>query len=184
MIHSENISSGTHAYRIDLEGTIGEENSYTHAPHDVLPTQAFQPNRSVTIENLGDADVLNPRLLVDGRRRWGSMREIVDCVRRDYGVLRTDQEKAFAAWKFLCDNLSDSRAGGVPQRDTVLLLNSYGYAGCYDVARHLAQLLRGLGFEHVRTVMLGDYAHWLPEVFYDGAWHMFDAGYHTVCSRR
>ena len=77
--------------------------------------------RSVRLENTGETDVVNPWLLVNGRRNWRRAADIVGEALASYGdpAVMTDAEKARAIWEFLRRNrfhaLEDAdplRAGG------------------------------------------------------------------------
>ena len=66
--HVEQIVKSLHRYTIDFRGTV--DGAMTRHPIGyVASVQGWQPNRSVVIENVGPTPVVNPRLVVNGRRR-------------------------------------------------------------------------------------------------------------------
>ena len=118
--------------------------------------------------------VVNPRITTDSS---------VDCSSAE-GVLKqiitpgmTDEQKARACWRFMLghfyhwyppyeDNAYE------PVRDFAKAVNSYGYGPCFTNAPVLTDLWVAAGFETRSWTITG---HSIPEVFYDGAWHMLDA---------
>jgi len=88
----------------------------------------------------------------------------------------TDQEKALAIWRtvvkyrhqtappneYLLDNV----------HDVFKTIHVYGYGMCCCAASHVETLARYIGMP---ARGWGITAHSVPEVYYDGAWHMLDA---------
>lgn len=128
--------------------------------------------RSVTIRNLGDELVVDPRIVVNGRRDWFSVDTILDEILEPG---QSDRDKAIAIWRFLVAN----RAHDTPTRDhgemhhPVRLLNVYGYGFCDDTATSFMVLAEKAGLP-ARVVHLARDRHVVAEVYYDGDWHMFD----------
>jgi hypothetical protein len=58
-------------------------------------SQGWQPNRWVKLENIGDTDVVNPWIIVNGKRRWRTLDEIAAAATR---ACTSDAEKARAIW--------------------------------------------------------------------------------------
>lgn len=90
----------------------------------------------------------------------------------------TDEEKALAVWKtvvmFQHQNSPPSEylQQSVQVQDAIKLFNVYGYAMCSNASAHIEQLSRYLGFEARGWAING---HSVPEVKWDGAWHLLDA---------
>jgi Transglutaminase-like superfamily len=190
------VNKSVHQYEFNLGGTLDEFNTA-----DFLDTynfnkrlkSKFQPNQFLMIENLGQTDVVNPRIVVNGRRYWFSVETILASVLRP-GM--TDAEKAIAIWVFCSsievqchdnnrrvgplypdDKSQPSRNGFQERGNPVKAVNSYYCSGCQYSATNLVVLLRhaGLTARAVWICPLGQYeCHCVAEVWYDGGWHLFD----------
>ena len=194
--HVEEVGDSRHEYEIHLGGTLDEFNTADYPDtyggnYCVQPK--FQPNEYVAIENVGRTDVVNPRLVVNGRRDWFSAETLLA------GLLRpgmTDAEKAMAVWKH-CSNIevqcheNNRRVGPYypeenshPSRNTykergdpVKAANCYYCSGCQLSATNCVVLLRqaGLGARAVWMCPQDQYeCHCVAEAWYDGGWHLFD----------
>jgi hypothetical protein len=139
------------------------------------------------------AQVFSPRVLVKGQVDSSNLQAFVQGIYSQAGAA-TPRQKAEAIWRFF---LTDGRfvapgfwyhiAGWAyeePQGevlDPLKLLNSYGFGLCYQIAPLLESLYKAGGFEDARVWFLT--GHTVTEVFYDGAYHYYDAdmlGYTTV----
>ncbi|HUR58959.1 MAG TPA: transglutaminase domain-containing protein, partial [Opitutaceae bacterium] len=158
---------------MQLGGTVDAENTRDPIVYSAWQ-QGFQPMRSVRIENVGDIDVVNPWVLVNGKRDWRSTDSIVAEALRTRGnpAAMSDAEKARALWQFVCRHRFHATTGDLEVRDPVKLFNVYGYALCGDAASVLMDLWRAAGLKARRGFPMG---HCVAEVWYDGAWHLFDA---------
>ena len=195
--HVENVDASSHDYTISVGGTLDEFNTADYMDtysHCKRLESKFQPNEYLMIENVGRSDVLNPRLVINGRRNWYSAETILSSILRPD---MTDAEKAMAIWSFSAgievqchDN--DRRVGphypeenSQPSRNTfkergnpVKAANSYYCSGCQFSATNCVVLLRraGLAARAVWMCPLDEYEnHCVTEAWYDGAWHLFDA---------
>ena len=185
-------------FAIHLGGYLDESNSVTKGPEIYCPgpghmnppyDQVFEPNLYVTIENIGDTDLENPWLVANDQRDWFSSatmgREIL---RIAGGRNATETEKAMATWRFVADEIYDSRAGLSwcdSRADPVKLFNVYGFEGCVADAIATSRLAAALGLE-AREIWLGDLAfidgygrgrvcsHTIFEARADQAWHLLD----------
>jgi hypothetical protein len=185
------IPGGTYKYRIEVGGTLDEFNTadYPGAPlgasdvgHKRLESR-FQPNNYVSIENIGDKDVVNPRIVINGRRNWYSAEDILS------GIVKpgmTTEEKAMAIWRFVADieqqcHENDRRVdnGSITINkeltNPVKWSNSYYCSGCQFAASVICILCQkaGIPADDTRTVGLGG-AHRIAEVRWDGDWHVLD----------
>jgi hypothetical protein len=98
--HVESINSNEHTYHIQMGGTLDGFNTVYYPEtysKDHREASGFEPNKYVIIENIGDADVVNPRIVVNGRRNWFSADDILSGIIRE-GM--TDAEKAMAIFRF------------------------------------------------------------------------------------
>ena len=184
------------AFTVRMGGHLDESNTVTKGPEVYCPgpnssmppyEQVFEPNRYVAIENVGKTDVVNPWLVANGQRDWWSVetmtREIADLAG---GEPQTDREKMMAIWKFMVDEVYDSRAGMSwfdGMSDPVKLANVYGFEGCVGNAVASRRLAEAMGIK-AREIWLGgsidgygrgaSCAHDIFEAFADGAWHFLD----------
>lgn len=187
---------GTHRYEVKMSGTLDEFNTAdypeTYGDNNRLESK-FQPNKYVIIENTGDVDVVNPRIVINGRRNWYSADDILASVLKP-GM--TDAEKAFAIWglassiEVQCHD-NNRRVGPLvpdeksnPSRNTyqergnpVKAANFYYCSGCQVSATNFVVLCRhaGLIARAVWMCPLDRYTvHCVGEVWYDSGWHLFD----------
>jgi hypothetical protein len=202
--HVEQVTLGTHIYDIRVGGTLDEFNtaSYpdTYGGSKRLESK-FQPNEYLVLENLSDVDVVNPRIVINGRRNWFSADDILA------GILEpgmTDADKAMAVWGFTArfdvqahDNNrrvgpaypavgseTDNDETSHPSRNTfkeranpVKAANAYYCSGCSLSAANFVILCRrsGLTARAVWMSALDTFRnHCVGEVWYDGGWHLFD----------
>lgn len=127
-------------------------------------------NKVVTIKNVGTDVVTNPRVVVNGKRRWFSVDEMMQEIVKPE---MTDREKALAIWQFLVANRYHDQPAhnDIELHDPVRYLNVYGYGFCDDSATNLMVLAEQAGLE---ARVWGLDGHVVPEVFFDGGWHMLD----------
>ncbi|HTT63702.1 MAG TPA: hypothetical protein VMG35_17740, partial [Bryobacteraceae bacterium] len=71
--HVESITSSQHGYTLHLGGTVDAANTRDPIVYAAWH-QGFEPMRSVKLENTGSTDVVNPWILVNGKRNWRTTR--------------------------------------------------------------------------------------------------------------
>ncbi|MHB1935683.1 MAG: hypothetical protein ACYCOR_03775 [Acidobacteriaceae bacterium] len=139
------------------------------------------------------AQVYSPEIAKVGQVDTSDMTRLVQGIYRQYNA-KTDREKAEAIWRFY---LTDGRfvkpgmfyhiPGWAYEEpvgqvlDPIKLLNSYGYGLCYQDGPLMAATYDAGGFKHSRVWFLT--GHTVAEVYYDGAYHMFDSdelGYNPI----
>ena len=127
-------------------------------------------NKFVTIANVGTDVVVNPRVVVNGKRRWFDVNEMMAEIVKP-GM--ADREKALAIWQFLVDNRYHDQPAhnDIELHDPVRYLNVYGYGFCDDSATNLMVLAQQAGLQ---ARVWGLDGHVVPEVYFDGGWHMLD----------
>jgi hypothetical protein len=123
---------------------------------------------------LAQPRVVNPRVTTDSTIAAWSAEEVVAQSTHDK---MSDEEKAIACWRFMLDHyyhwFPPREAGSSePVRDFAKAINSYGYGPCFLNAPVLTALWEAAGLKTRGYTITG---HAVPEVFYDGAWHMLDA---------
>jgi len=180
--HSEAAQSSHHAYGIGLGGNLDAANTLTWGEvhgRSTMEWPLFQPNVSVTIENVGETDVKSAWLVVNGRD-WYSIDTLLGTVTEPD---MTGREKAFAVYElfknsFYHYNVAECRRDEEGYLvsdvlDPIKMFNCYENNGCSLHAINLATLWQRLGLKarvwNYKTI------HWVSEVFYDDAWHMLDA---------
>ncbi|HZC44659.1 MAG TPA: hypothetical protein VE195_10815 [Acidobacteriaceae bacterium] len=141
------------------------------------------------------SQVYSPEITKVGQVDTSNMASLVQGIYRQYNAT-TDREKAEAIWRFY---LTDGRfvkpgmfyhllgyAYEEPNGqvlDPIKLLNSYGFGLCYQDGPLMAATYDAGGFKHSRVWFLT--GHTVAEVYYDGAYHMFDSdelGYNPIGS--
>ncbi len=125
-------------------------------------------NVEITIENLGQAPVVDPRITVNGKFDWFDIHSMVNEMTAD---CTTDEEKALAIaewiwWKRFQRSPLDESAG-----NPVRAMNGYGYGICGHCALWYMMLCKEAGLDARMQEIWG---HTVGEVFYNGAWHFMD----------
>ena len=175
--HEQIVTRARQAWRIDMGGTVDGANTRDPVGYGVYG-QAWEPNRHVLMENVGDDEVVNPWVLVDGRRDWRSVDHILS------GILEpemTEAQKARAIWEFARRRRYHSTPGTDEVKDTVKMLNVYGYTLCWDAAYTMSNLWQRAGLKIRRGLPHG---HCTTEVYYDGAYHLLDSDEHLLVLMR
>jgi len=194
--HVEEISAAKRTYEIEMGGRLDEFNTaaYFETYSGFMRMESkFEPNEYVAIENVGDCDVVAPRVVVNGRRNWHSADEILQ------GILEpgmTEAEKAMAIWKFTSsievqchdnnkrvgppfpdDRSHPSRNGFKERGDPVKAANCYYCSGCSLSAANFVVLCRRAGLT-ARAIWICDQrkysTHCVAEAWHDDGWHLYD----------
>ncbi len=175
--HVEEIASGTHKYTVVQGGTMDGRNCRLPMGCGIAREGAFlqtwESNRSVRMENVGQADVVNP-WLSNGRNNFRSVDEIVAAA---VAPGMSDAEKAFALWFQEIQYRHHSPGDNNELGDPVKVFNVYGYNTCGNDSIALATLWRRAGLKAAPARALG---HCISQAFYDGRWHFFDGDMHSV----
>lgn len=185
-------------YEVMVGGTRDSFNSVAYRTTDNVKTMMevplFQPDRFLRLANVGASDIVNPRIVVNGRRSWHSADDLLDEVLRP-GM--TDREKAFALFRFFSridvqahnNNLRvdevvpdlDAAPGFNTFReraDPIKAVNSYYPSGCILSAANLVIMARHAGLQArllAAAPLDGPYdQHGGAEIEYEGAYHYFD----------
>ncbi len=184
------------AFTVNVGGFLDESNTVTVGPEVYCPgpnssmppyEQAFEPNLYVAIENIGETDVENPWVVANGQRDWWSVETMTREIAGIAGGGRlSGKDKMMAIWKFVVDELYDSRIGlswfdGTS--DPVKLFNVYGFEGCVANAITSRRLAEAMGLK-AREIWLGgtidgygrgrSCGHDIFEAYVDGTWHFLD----------
>ena len=171
--HIESVTNPQHAYTIRVGGTVDGESMRDPIGYGAYQ-QHWENNVELALENIGDSEVVNPRLSIDGRRRWHSLDELVDSI---IDPSMTDAEKARALWEFARRHRYHSTTADDEVKDTIKMLNIYGYTLCWDEAYTVSNLWQAAGLSVRRGVPHG---HCTTEVGYDGSFHLLDSDEHLL----
>ncbi len=149
--HSQVITTADETYEVEVGGR-----------RDPTPV-------AIIIENVGETPIVNPRLTVEGRGDWYSREAMAAEVTRG---CETDEEKAFALWRFFRHTRYQMGNGDPSTLQPVRYLNVYGYGICGHTAAAFVSLCEAAG---LRARVWEIWHHTVSEVFYNGGWHMLDA---------
>jgi hypothetical protein len=175
--HSETAASSRHEFAIRMGGTMDGENTRTPIGYAAW-SREFEPMREVRIENIGDAPVVNPWVLVNGRRDWRTVGSIIAEATRGCA---TERERAIAIWRFVIGNRFHATPNDGDNVEPVKQFNVYGYSLCGDIAQTIRQLWKVAGFQTRRGRPHG---HCLTEVWFDNAWRSLDGDEQIICLAR
>lgn len=133
-----------------------------------LTLDSTENSSFVKIENNGNS-IIKPRLTINGID-FSSMETIAKSITHE---TMTEKEKALAIWNFVKDNKYHfGNPTTYAERDSIDLLNSWGYGNCGFTTRAVVDLARLAGLP-AREYRLG--VHIVPEVYFEDGWHVLDA---------
>ncbi len=170
--HAEEVSAARHAYAVAQGGTMDGRNCRSPMgcgmSREGAVEQTWESNRAVRMENVGDADVVNP-WLSNGRNTNRTFDEIVAAATAP-GMSEADKAKALW-WYRVQRRYHFGAADGSEEGDLVKSLNVYGYNSCGSDAMMMGGLWRHIG---LKTAPAHGVGHCIAQVFYDGRWHLYD----------
>lgn len=166
-----------HSYTVLVRGNL--DGTMTRMPISYAAyRQGWQNNVSCRIENVGDMDVINPWLTINGVGDWRTLDNIVAEATR--GCIN-DAEKARAIWEWERKHRFHACTWDAECDDAVKVHNVYGYTLCGDDAIIIDDMFKAAGLKTRPGRPVG---HGVTEAFYDGAWHLLDGDEHVICLRR
>jgi hypothetical protein len=175
--HVEQVAAGRHAYAVRQGGTMDGINC--RSPLGVgmadgpAVRQTWESNRAVRLENIGEADVVNP-WLSNGRNSFRTLGEIVSSA---VGPGMTDREKAFALWFQEIQHRYHWAGDNAELGDPVKVFNVYGHNTCGNDSICLAGLWHRAGLKVTPARVAG---HCVSQAFFDGRWNLFDGDMHAM----
>jgi len=175
--HVELVDRSPFVYQIEFRGTVDGVMTRMPVGYGAFE-QGWQPNRSVLIENVGQTDVHNPYLVVNGKRNWRTLEQIVAEATAGY---TSAADRARAIWEFCRRHRFHACTWDAECNDAVKVFNVYGYTLCGNQARVINDLWKAAGLTTRRGYPIG---HVVCEVFYDGAFHLMDSDEHVICLLR
>ncbi len=136
-----------------------------------IRSRANRLPKTITIRNLSDKIVVDPRIIVNGRKNWFSNDTILAEILEPR---MSKQDRAIAIWRFVVDNRAHDQPvhDHVESHDPARFFNAYGYGFCDDAATNFMVLAEKADLP-ARVWTLG--GHVVAEARYDQSWHMFDA---------
>ena len=175
--HQQTITDSACTYDIVMDAAV--DGVMTRMPISYAAYhQGWQPNRFVRLENIGDTDVVNPWLVVNGKRRWRTLNEIAKEATRG---CETDRDKARAIWEFTRHHRFHACTWDIECDDAVKVFNVYGYTLCGNDAQVISDLWKAAGLTIRRGYPTG---HCVAEAFYGGEFHLLDGDEHCIFLRR
>jgi hypothetical protein len=179
--HAQDLNQNKQTYTVVQGGTMDGQNCRTPLgvgmSREGAIEQTWESNRAVRMENVGDADVVNP-WLSDGV----NLRTFDEVVAASITPGMTDAEKATAVWhQFIKHRYHYGGADGSEEGDLIKVLHIYGYNTCGSDSMIMGGLWKQLGLKAAPARGVG---HCISQVFYDGKWHLFDGDMKTVYLNR
>jgi hypothetical protein len=175
--HVEQITAGRHNYTVRQGGTMDGTSCRSPVGVGMMDgpaiQQTWESNRAVRLENVGEADVVNP-WLSNGRNSFRTLGEIVSSA-VDPGM--TDREKAFALWFQEIRHRYHWAGDNAELGDPVKVFNVYGHNTCGNDSICLAGLWRRAGLKVTPARVVG---HCVSQAFFDGRWNLFDGDMHSM----
>ncbi len=149
--HVQMVTENKRVYTIHFRGTV--DGAMTR---DVVGYAAFgqgwQPNRSVLIENVGKSNVHNPRIVVNGKRNWWSLDDILAEAAAGYTA---PADRARAIWEFHRRQRFHATTWDAECSDAVKVLNVYGYTLCGNEAHIVNDYWKAAGLRTRRGYPIG-----------------------------
>src|SRR5579872_2422890 len=139
---------------------------------DLTSSTAIPQNAAITIANHGKDPIVMPGIFIQGDSALNR-----SSILYPLQALK-DEQFALATWQFVVNHTQHYCEAGAPgdSGDTAAkplrLLNGFGFMCCDQSSRILNWLWQGAGYQ-TRIVSMS--FHVVPEIYYGGNWHMFDA---------
>jgi hypothetical protein len=175
--HVEIIATARHAYAIQQGGTMDGTNCRSPIGVGMMDgpaaEQTWESNRSVRMENVGEADVVNPWL----SNRRNNFRTLDEIVAAAVAANMSDKEKALALWFQEIRHRYHFDGDNQELGDPVKVFNIYGYNTCGNDSICLAGLWRKAGLKVAPARVVG---HCVTQAFFDQRWHLLDGDMHAM----
>ena len=165
------------SYVVPFQGTL--DGAMTRMPIGYAAAeQAWEPNRSLLVENIGSTDVVSPAVLVGGRSTCRTLEELVAEATRGYTA---PADRARAIWEYQRRRRFHACTWDGECSDALKVFHVYGYTLCGNEACVINDLWQAAGLTTRGGYPVG---HVVTEVFYDGDYHLLDSDEHVICLRR
>ena len=139
---------------------------------DLSSSSSISPQAKFTISNQGNDPIVMPAIVLKGNPALNRSSILFPI----QGL--KDEEFARATWRFVIDHRQHYCVAGTTAdenqfaQEPMRLLNGFGFTCCDQSGMILTWLWQGAGYP-ARLVWTS--FHEVPEIYYQGAWHMFDA---------
>ncbi|HUV64023.1 MAG TPA: hypothetical protein VMW24_09000 [Sedimentisphaerales bacterium] len=110
--------------------------------------QGWQPSRFMRFENIGDTDVVNPWIAVNGKRNWRTLKDIADEATAGFAG---EREKARAVWEFQRNHRFHATTWDRECNDAVTVYKIYGCTLCGNDAAVMSDLWKAAGLRTRRA---------------------------------
>ena len=177
--HVQDVTTAPFTYNVMQGGTI-DGKMCTTLPGVWEPyEQTWESNRSLRMENVGTANVINPWLKI-GPIDFFSQQTIANSVTEG---LSTDREKALAIFYFyITHRYHKGNGDNGSQGDVSQAVNVFGFNTCGNSTLCMSDLLDKAG---VRDCIFSHCpGHCVPQVFFDGKYHTLDGDMATIMLMR
>jgi hypothetical protein len=175
--HEEVITTGSHIYEVTMAGNIDGVMTCMPISYGAY-YQGWQPNRFMRLENIGETDIVNPWITINGKQNWRTLKQIAN---EATAGCTSEREKARAIWEFQRNHRFHATTWDSECDDAVKVYNIYGYTLCGNDAKVISDLWKVVGLRTRRGYPVG---HVVAEVFYDGEYHLLDGDEHAIYLRR
>ena len=177
--HVQDITTAPFTYSITQGGTM-DGRMCTTLPGVWEPyEQTWESNRSIRMENVGAADVINPWLKI-GSIDFFSQQTIANSVVEG---LSTDREKALAIFYFyITHRYHKGNGDNGAQGDVSQAMNVFGFNTCGNSTLCISDLLDKVGMRD--CIFSHCPGHVVPQVFFDGKYNTLDGDMATMMLMR
>ena len=177
--HVQDVTTSPFLYNITQGGTM-DGKMCTTLPGVWEPyEQTWESNRSIRMENVGAADVINPWLRI-GPIDFFSQQTIADSVVQG---LSTDREKALAIFYFyITHRYHKGNGDNGAQGDVSQAINVFGFNTCGNSTLCVSDLMSKAGISHFLFSHCP--GHVVPQVFFDGKYNTLDGDMATMMLMR
>ncbi|MBC8870449.1 MAG: putative Ig domain-containing protein [Planctomycetes bacterium] len=177
--HVQDVTTSPFTYNITQGGTM-DGKMCTTLPGVWEPyEQTWESNRSIRMENVGAADVINPWLRI-GPIDFFSQQTIADSVVKG---LSTDREKALAIFYFyITHRFHKGNGDNGAQGDVSQAMNVFGFNTCGNSTLCISDLLDKVGMRD--CIFSHCPGHVVPQAFFDGKYNTLDGDMATFMLMR
>lgn len=168
----QHISTPQASLVVEVDGNVDHVVMGSWRP---CPLKTHNPTRMLSIRNVGDQVVYNPRVYTADGRNWHTLASIIGEFSRD-GM--SDEERAFALWQWCRTWIEDGPTfeGSLwgETRSMVRFLNTMGTGACGTYHIVMPILGRAAGLK-TASGCLADCSHAVQRVYYGGRDRYLDA---------
>ena len=177
--HVQDVTTSPFTYNITQGGTM-DGKMCTTIPGVWEPyEQTWESNRSIRMENVGEAKVINPWLKI-GPIDFFSQQTMVDSVVEG---LSTEREKALAIFYFyITHRYHKGNGDNGAQGDVSQAINVFGFNTCGNSTLCISDLLDKVGMRD--CIFSHCPGHVVPQVFFDGKYNTLDGDMATFMLMR